>query len=150
MERDKFMDDKRFFSRGRVQLFYDGSSDGCCSVSAVTAVISADCRRHPVFRFTSWLLAMVPLYLVAIPVCAKMMQALPNMQLYRNEMRPGQWIRTLCICIFVMYVGKYHWKCSECTYCAGDRLDLSFELEELLSPGKPVVYLTFFLLFWHR
>ena len=86
------------FSRVRVQLFYDGSSDGCCSVSVVTAVVS-DCAAGAGLPVTSWLLAMVPLYLVAIPVCAKMMQALPNMQLYRNEMRPGQWIRTLCICI---------------------------------------------------
>ncbi len=39
--------------------------------------------------------------------------------------------------------GKYHWKCSECTYCAGTGLDLSFELEELLSQGSPCFTLLF-------
>ena len=75
----------------------------CCSVSAVTAVVS-DCAAGS--RSSGYKLAAGygTAVLVAIPVCAKMMQALPNMQLYRNEMRPGQWIRTLCICIFVMYV----------------------------------------------
>ena len=86
---------------------------------------------------------MVPLYLVAIPVCAKMMQALPNMQLYRNEMRPGQWIRTLCICIFVMYVGNIIGNAVSALIAQGTGLDLSFELEELLSQGSPWFTLLF-------
>ena len=41
MEKINLWMTKDFF-KGRVQLFYDGSSDGCCSVSAVTAGVS-DC-----------------------------------------------------------------------------------------------------------
>ena len=99
------MDDKRFFSRVGFSYFMMVVLTVAVQflLSLLVSLIAPQAAGLPV---TSWLLAMVPLYLVAIPVCAKMMQALPNMQLYRNEMRPGQWIRTLCICIFVMYVGN--------------------------------------------
>ena len=99
------MDDKRFFSRVGFSYFMMVVLTVAVQflLSLLVSLIAPQAAGLPV---TSWLLAMVPLYLVAIPVCAKMMQALPNMQFYRNEMRPGQWIRTLCICIFVMYVGN--------------------------------------------
>ena len=113
------MDDKRFFSRVGFSYFMMVVLTVAVQflLSLLVSLIAPQAAGLPV---TSWLLAMVPLYLVAIPVCAKMMQALPNMQLYRNEMRPGQWIRTLYL-YFCDVCGKYHWKCSECTYCTGDR-----------------------------
>lgn len=58
-------------------------------------------------------------------------------------MRPGQWIRTLCICIFVMYVGNIIGNAVSALIAQGTGLDLSFELEELLSQGSPWFTLLF-------
>ena len=136
------MDDKRFFSRVGFSYFMMVVLTVAVQflLSLLVSLIAPQAAGLPV---TSWLLAMVPLYLVAIPVCAKMMQALPNMQLYRNEMRPGQWIRTLCICIFVMYVGDIIGNAVSALIAQGTGLDLSFELEELLSQGSPWFTLLF-------
>ena len=136
------MDDKRFFSRVGFSYFMMVVLTVAVQflLSLLLSLIAPQAAGLPV---TSWLLAMVPLYLVAIPVCAKMMQALPNMQLYRNEMRPGQWIRTLCICIFVMYVGNIIGNAVSALIAQGTGLDLSFELEELLSQGSPWFTLLF-------
>ena len=136
------MDDKRFFSRVGFSYFMMVVLTVAVQflLSLLVSLIAPQAAGLPV---TSWLLAMVPLYLVAIPVCAKMMQALPNMQLYRNEMRPGQWIRTLCICIFVMYVGNIIGNAVSALIAQGTGLDLSFELEELLSQGSPWFTLLF-------
>ena len=131
------MDDKRFFSRVGFSYFMMVVLTVAVQflLSLLVSLIAPQAAGLPV---TSWLLAMVPLYLVAIPVCAKMMQALPNMQLYRNEMRPGQWIRTLCICIFVMHLLRRgpDWICplnwKNC--CPREARGLPY----------------FFLLFWHR
>lgn len=136
------MDDKRFFSRVGLSYFMMVVLTVVVQfvLSLVLAFAAPQATGLPV---TSWLLSMAPLYLVAIPVCAKLMQALPKMQFYQNEMRPGQWIRTLCICIFVMYVGNIIGNVVSALIAQGTGLDLSFGLEDLMSQGSPWLTLVF-------
>ncbi|WP_294902059.1 CPBP family intramembrane glutamic endopeptidase [uncultured Eubacterium sp.] len=136
------MDDKRFFSRVGFSYFMMVVLTAVVQfvLSLVLAFAAPQAAGLPI---TSWLLSMVPLYLVGIPVCAKLMQRLPKMQFYQNEMRPGQWIRTLCICIFVMYVGNIIGNIVSALLAQGTGLDQSFELGDLMSQGSPWLTLIF-------
>ncbi|MFR5117887.1 MAG: hypothetical protein ACLTDV_13310 [Eubacterium sp.] len=87
---------------------------------------------------------------MAIPVCAKMTCGVAeHAAVYRNEMRPGQWIRTLCICIFVMYVGNIIGNAVSALIAQGTGPICPLNWKNCCpreARGLPY----FFLLFWHR
>ena len=102
------MDDKRFFSRVGFSYFMMVVLTAVVQfvLSLVLAFAAPQAAGLPI---TSWLLSMVPLYLVGIPVCAKLMQRLPKMQFYQNEMRPGSGSGRMHL-HFCDVCGKHHWK----------------------------------------
>lgn len=53
-----------------------------------------------------WLVSLGPMYLIAMPICVKVLKRLPAMQLYESTMKAGKWFSCLCICMFVMFTGN--------------------------------------------
>ena len=84
----------------------------------------------------NWLVSLIPFYLIAIPVCFKMLRSLPAMQLYQSKLKPGRWFRILCISIFIMYVGNIigNIVCALITRATG--LDLTLGLDSLMTGGS--------------
>ncbi len=60
--------------------------------------------RYPLLY---WIVSLAPQYLIAMPVCVKIMRRLPAVQLYRNRLGGGgTWLSTLCIAMFLMEAGN--------------------------------------------
>lgn len=79
-----------------------------------------------------WGVSLAPMYLVAMPVCAKMMKRTPKKHLYQSDIKPGRWFMILCICMFIMYAGNLigNGVCALISYFSG--LDMSMELQDVM------------------
>lgn len=53
-----------------------------------------------------WVLSLAPMYLIALPVCWKILKTLPKRELFKNDMKPGLWIQMFFMSVALMYIGN--------------------------------------------
>ncbi|MBQ9842607.1 MAG: CPBP family intramembrane metalloprotease [Oscillospiraceae bacterium] len=53
-----------------------------------------------------WLITFVPLYLIAVPVGLLLLRKVPVKPLEKHDLKPGRYIVSAIICIFMMYAGN--------------------------------------------
>ncbi len=80
----------------------------------------------------NWVISLAPMYLVGMPVCGKVMNRLPGMQLFRKKITPGKWCSLFCICICVMYAGNIIGNVITTMLDESTSLDLDFDLQNLM------------------
>ena len=99
------MTQKKIFSRiGTAYFLLTVVSLG---VSYLLAFVLAAAAPRVYYRpLMTWVLSLLPMYLVGMPVCAKVMKRLPGRELFQKKMSPGNWVSAFCICICVMYAGN--------------------------------------------
>lgn len=135
MEKIYFMDDRRFFSKIGMSYFVMALLTTGIQL-VVSLIIAVAAPEWSDLAIVNWLVSLIPLYLIAIPVCFKLLHSLPAMQLYQNKLKPGRWFRILCISIFIMYVGNIigNIVCTLITRATG--LDLTLGLDSLMTGGS--------------
>ncbi len=79
-----------------------------------------------------WLVSLGPMYLVAMPICVKVLKRLPAMHLYESEMKAGRWFSCLCICMFVMFTGNLVGQAVNALIGYFTGLDPSMALQDLM------------------
>lgn len=79
-----------------------------------------------------WLVSLGPLYLIAMPICVKVLKRLPAMHLYESTMKAGKWFVHLCICMFVMYAGNLIGQGVSTLISYFTNLDLSMTLQDVM------------------
>ena len=139
--RDK-REDKVFFSRVGISYFAMALLVTVVqmTLSMLIEIVAPQLVYWPIIN---WIVSLAPLYLLGIPVCARLMRSLPAMQLYRTKMSAGSWIKILCICICVMYVGNIIGNIVCALISRSTGLDLSLGLDSLMSNGSPWFNLLF-------
>ena len=53
-----------------------------------------------------WLITFAPLYLIAVPVGLLLLRKIPAKPLEKHDLKPGRYIVSAIICIFMMYAGN--------------------------------------------
>lgn len=53
-----------------------------------------------------WLVSMVPMYVIAFPVTAKLFQKVPRRELYKHTIRPGHMFQTYAMAVALMLIGN--------------------------------------------
>lgn len=129
------MDDRRFFSKIGMSYFVMALLTTGIQI-VVSLIIAVAAPEWANLAIVNWLVSLIPLYLIAIPVCFEMLRSLPAMQLYQSKLKPGRWFRILCISIFIMYVGNIigNIVCALITRATG--LDLTLGLDSLMTGGS--------------
>ena len=95
------MDDRRFFSKIGMSYFVMALLTTGIQI-VVSLILAVAAPEWTDLAIVNWLVSLIPFYLIAIPVCFKMLRSLPAMQLYQSKLKPGRWFRILCISIFIM------------------------------------------------
>ena len=129
------MDDRRFFSKIGMSYFVMALLTTGIQI-VVSLILAVAAPEWTDLAIVNWLVSLIPFYLIAIPVCFKMLRSLPAMQLYQSKLKPGRWFRILCISIFIMYVGNIigNIVCALITRATG--LDLTLGLDSLMTGGS--------------
>lgn len=66
------------------------------------AVISAFWPEWAQSEWYIWTVSMLPLYLIAVPVCAMLLRRIPAQSWEGTSLKLGEWMRIFIICIGVM------------------------------------------------
>ena len=76
-----------------------------------------------------WLLTFAPLYLIAVPVGLLLLRKVPVKPLEKHDLKPGRYIVSAIICIFMMYAGNM----------LGTVITALLQLLPGISAGNPVL-----------
>ena len=76
-----------------------------------------------------WLLTFAPLYLIAVPVGLLLLRKVPVKPLEKHDLKPGRYIVSAIICIFMMYAGNI----------LGTIITALLQLLPGISAGNPVL-----------
>ena len=76
-----------------------------------------------------WLLTFAPLYLIAVPVGLLLLRKVPVKPLEKHDLKPGRYIVSAIICIFMMYAGNI----------LGTVITALLQLLPGISAGNPVL-----------
>ncbi|MCD8323465.1 MAG: CPBP family intramembrane metalloprotease [Clostridiales bacterium] len=98
----------------------------------IQAVAPGSIYRHPLLY---WVLSCAPLYLAAMPVCARIMRRLPAMKLYKNKMTGSKWFSTLCIAVFITFAGNLIGNGVSALLSRLTGLEITSSIEEMLTGG---------------
>lgn len=58
------------------------------------------------YTWGMWLVTFAPLYLVAIPIGLLLLRKVPAKPLEKHDLKPGRYLVTAIICVFMMYAGN--------------------------------------------
>lgn len=89
----------------------------------------------------TWVITLVPMYLVAFPVCAKYMKRLPKMHIIQTSLKWNKWILILFMCLGVMLVGNLMGNAVVNIISNLTSIDMSFDLQNLMM--KENLFYTF-------
>ncbi len=107
----------------------------------IQAAAPGSLYRYPLLY---WIISLAPQYLVAMPVCVRIMRRLPAVKLYRNRIGGGgTWFSTLCIAIFIMEAGNIIGNLVTTLISRLSGLDVNSAVEDLLSEGNLGMILLF-------
>jgi membrane protease YdiL (CAAX protease family) len=79
-----------------------------------------------------WIASVGPMYLIAMPVCAKILQRVPAVRLHTGNLKFGKWFRLLCISMFVMEAGNLIGNAVTTLISNVSGHDLTFSLEDVM------------------
>lgn len=97
----------------------------------IQAAVPGSLYRYPLLY---WIVSLAPQYLIAMPVCVRIMRRLPAVRLYQNRLGGGgAWFSTLCIAIFIMEVGNIIGNLVNALISRLSGIEISSSVEELLS-----------------
>ena len=129
------MTQKKIFSRiGTAYFLLTVVSLG---VSYLLAFVLAAAAPRVYYRpLMTWVLSLLPMYLVGMPVCAKVMKRLPGRELFQKKMSPGNWVSAFCICICVMYAGNLLGNFISTMIGEAASRSVEFSLQEMMTTGN--------------
>ncbi len=80
----------------------------------------------------NWVISLGPMYLIGMPVCARVMNSLPKMELFQKKITFGRWCSIFCICICVMYAGNIIGNVVTTMLGENTSLNMDFDLQNLM------------------
>ena len=99
----------------------------------IQAAAPGSLYRYPLLY---WIVSLAPQYLIAMPVCVKIMRRLPAVRLYQNRLGGGKrWLSFMCIAMFLMQVGNIIGNLVSALINRLTGLETVSGVEELLSEG---------------
>lgn len=106
-------------------------------------VLAAAAPRIYYLSLMNWIISLGPMYLIGMPVCAKVMKRLPKRELFRKSMTVGRWCTVFCICICVMYAGNIIGNVVTTILSDATSLNMEFDLENLMLTDRPLYVFLF-------
>ena len=76
-----------------------------------------------------WLITFAPLYLIAVPIGLLLLRKVPAKSLEKRDLKPGRYMVTAVICIFMMYAGNI----------LGTIITALMQLLPEITPGNPIL-----------
>ena len=99
------MNQRKFFSNiGMAYFLLAAVTIGLQTLLSV--VINSTAPQLLNNSFIYWIVSLGPMYLIAMPICVKVLKRQPAVHLYESSMKAGKWFSSLCICMFIMLAGN--------------------------------------------
>ncbi len=136
------MEQKKYFNRTGVAFFVFGVL--IIGLQLLLGVILGIVAPMAVYRpWVMWLVSVLPMYLVAFPVCRMMMKRLPGRELYQNDMKMITWCQLLLISLFLMLAGGLAGNAVNAIISAVSGVPMVDNAQTILNMGNPFFMILF-------